>query len=329
MGKRPRWKTISTIGFAISAWFVASASAQQCQLKRIASLDITIDPNGGILIPVSLDDSRHMMLMDTGAPLGILPASVVQELGLKHQPMPPTMSFYGATGTGPSQFTIVPSLKIGPDEARYTDFLVMGSPDDPPAGFDGTIGLDILHNFDLDLDFASNKLNLFSPDHCEGKVVYWAPTYTDAPMSLRGDGHISITVSLDGHDVDGVLDTGTSNTILSLTAAKQVFGLDAASPGVETVNVGSGPGQQQFLRYRFKSLSISGITVNNPLIILLPDEIARQSQKDLDEQKMQGYQGRTNIHAPHLVLGTDILRHLHLYIAFKEQKIYATAADAH
>ncbi len=37
----------------------------------------------------------------------------------------------------------------------------------------GVIGTDLLGKFDVDLDIAHKKLNLFSPDHCKGQVVYW------------------------------------------------------------------------------------------------------------------------------------------------------------
>jgi hypothetical protein len=35
------------------------------------------------------------------------------------------------------------------------------------------------------------------------------------------------------------------------------------------------------------------------------------------------------MHFPHILLGLDALSHLHFYIAFREHKIYVTAADAH
>ncbi|HXL98647.1 MAG TPA: hypothetical protein VN932_01870 [Rhizomicrobium sp.] len=91
---------------------------------------------------------------------------------------------------------------------------------------------------------------------------------------------------------------------------------------------GTGAQQHSRYQYRFKRLALSGIAVKNPLIDLVPDAIGEASQRDLDDEKLQGYQGKEAIHTPNLMVGLDVLRHLHLYIAYKEGKIYATAADA-
>jgi hypothetical protein len=61
----------------------------------------------------------------------------------------------------------------------------------------------------------------------------------------------------------------------------------------------------------------------------VPDTLGEQSRRDLAEQKLTGYQGATGIRLPHLMLGLNVLRKLHLYIATDEHVLYATAADAH
>jgi predicted aspartyl protease len=322
--------------FAFAAFCALPAQAQQCQLKQIASLDMTFDPYGRVLVPVSLDDHPHLLMPDTGAPLGILLAETADELGIKKKAMPTAMTFYSESGGKPKAFATVPSLKIGPEEAQFTDFLIgdfgaAGDEQKSPALFAGTLGADILHNFDLDLDFANKKFNLFSQDHCVGKVVYWAAAYTDTPFRQVGgkDGWIGVDMTLDGHPVEGILDTGSARTALNLTDARHSFGIDLDSPGVEKTIVGAGDQQRPIYRYRFKSLVISGITVSNPEMELLPDAVAQQSKRDLQDQRLQGYQGNTGVSAAHILLGADILRRLHLYIAYKEQMLYVTAADAH
>ena len=40
--------------------------------------------------------------------------------------------------------------------------------------------------YDVELDFSSDTMNLFSPDHCPGHVVYWkAPVVAAVPISLE------------------------------------------------------------------------------------------------------------------------------------------------
>ena len=37
-----------------------------------------------------------------------------------------------------------------------------------------------MENYDLDLDYAGGKVSYFTPDHCDGHVVYW----TTSPASV-------------------------------------------------------------------------------------------------------------------------------------------------
>jgi predicted aspartyl protease len=305
------------------------AWAQQCQLKQIASLDMQVTANNRILIPVSIDDKPSLLMVDTGSPLGVLDAAAADRLNIKAYSTARARGpeFLEESGERVREFATVPSLKIGPEEAVRIQFLVDKFDGDFPSGFAGTLGSEVLVNFDVDVDFSANKFNLFSQDHCPGKVVYWAKSYTDADARIDKHGDIAVTMSLDGRDVDAIVETGASVTTLNATDAKQIFGIDAESPGAEPVRSGDVPGA---FRYRFKSLTLSGIAMPNPTILVLPDMVAAAARRELTGEKLQGYQGfEATTHMPKLVLGADALRHLHIYIAYGEKKIYATAADAH
>jgi hypothetical protein len=63
--------------------------------------------------------------------------------------------------------------------------------------------------------------------------------------------------------------------------------------------------------HTFKSLSMDGVAMNNPQLIILPDEHSSQL----------GHYGK-------MLLGMKQLSHLHLYIAYKEQILYVTSAEA-
>jgi len=56
-------------------------------------------------------------------------------------------------------------------------------------------------------------------------------------------------------------------------------------------------------------MTLQGVTVNNPKIVLVP----RESSKFSDMRAL---------------LGITVLRQLHLFIAYHERMIYVTAADA-
>jgi hypothetical protein len=50
------------------------------------------------------------------------------------------------------------------------------------------LGLDILTMFDVELDLAHHKINLFAKDHCPGKVIYWTKNagVASVPMKFYG-----------------------------------------------------------------------------------------------------------------------------------------------
>ncbi|HTQ15587.1 MAG TPA: retropepsin-like aspartic protease [Rhizomicrobium sp.] len=313
-------------GIAMAA-AAGAAQAQDCTLKEIVSLPMQQPATERVIVPVTIDDTPRVMIVDTGAPLGILDATVADELGIKRRAIPPGYDFLDINGGRAKEFATVPSLKIGPEEAKRTDFLVEQWSGDLPEHFAGTLGGDILRNFDADFDFAAGKLNLFSQDHCDGKVVYWAKSYTDADFQLVRDGNIELTMSLDGHDVDAVLDTGSPTTIVNESFVKSALGVDTSSPGIETTP--GRDGAPAIYRYRFKSLTVAGVSMPNPVLMIFPDAIARASERELDSQKLQSSPVDEGVRGPQLVLGLDALRQLHLYIAYREKKIYITAADAH
>jgi len=297
------------------------AIAQTCQLKEMASVPITTDAAGELIMPVTINDTQLQMIVAPGAYLGVLSPKIVQTLGLETKFIPDGMRIYGGMGEKLKQYAVAPSLKLGLEHAEQVKFLIEPDTDDQPAA--GMIGRDMLRSFDLDFDFGGGKLNLFSPDHCEGKVVYWAPSYTDAPLEWSFQGYIRTKMNIDGHDFDGDLDPSAGVSYMTLTEATAIFGLTASSPGMQAGTEDIGPQQVQIYRYRFKSLVISGITVTNPIFEIFPDFLG-------DAERKEGYVPLVFKHdySRSVTIGMDILKHLHLYVAYKEDKIYATAADA-
>ena len=65
------------------------------------------------------------------------------------------------------------------------------------------------------MDFAAGKLNLMLGDHCEGKVVYWpAKALATVPITIN-DYDIRVPVTVDGHNLMAVIDTGASTSTVS------------------------------------------------------------------------------------------------------------------
>jgi predicted aspartyl protease len=310
-------------GAALLAALTGAARAENCTLTQMASLDIVDGPNGTILVPVDVNGTRELFLVDTGGVYSSVTDDVAAQLHLDLHPLSQEIEIYNAAGERFSAGVVVDSLKIGNNEAQHFHMLVRPKRSgETQVG--GVLGPDLLKLFDVDFDFTARKLNLFSQDHCEGKVVYWAKAYAALPFKLPDGGHITMTANLDGHDTQTTLDTGASTTFLSSGTALNVFGVSSDSPGIEKIGDPSAP----ISRYRFKSLSLQDIAVSNPLVILLPDAISEAFRKAHDEKTFNDPVYGEHLDIPPLTLGMNVLRRLHLYIAYKEHVLYATAADA-
>ncbi len=207
--------------------------------------------------------------------------------------------------------------------------MVLPGEDDPtdksPQEFDGILGAEFLRNVDLDFDFAANKLNIVSQNHCEGKVVYWqAPALAILPMTINQNGGIAFRMEVDGKRVNAMLDTGASTTAMNLTTARQAFNIDVNGSDVEKVGELTGGGYNASVyRRRFKSIAFEGVTINNPMVHLLPDLMSGQSPG----APQTGSLMRPDRALPDVILGMSTLSQLHLYVAYKERKVYITAAD--
>src|SRR5436309_5905285 len=154
---------------AAVAGFSNSAAAQQCTLKLMAALPMT-DAAGRFTVPASVNGEAHQFLVDTGGVYSALAESIVQRQQLKEVSISGTDAF-DVSGHRLGKGVSVGSLKLGNNEAKNFHMFAL---DKIGQDIDGLIAPDLLQLFDVELDFVANKMELFSPDHCPGKVVHWA-----------------------------------------------------------------------------------------------------------------------------------------------------------
>jgi hypothetical protein len=157
------------------------------------------------------------------------------------------------------------------------------------------------------------------------------PTPTDARMGFRTyvdrEVHIWVPVTLDGKSFKAALNTGAARSTMSARVAKFVFDVTADTPGSVPLGMVDGNPDHKIFGHVFSALTFDGVTVANPHIAVIPDLVG---SKDPDN----GY--RTDSHikrvdddfGAEMTIGMDVIRRLHLYIAFGERKLYITPAAA-
>lgn len=252
------------------------------------------------------------MQINTAGVLSGIQSEAAQSLGLNALRMAPDMTlreFF--SGNVVDHYTVAHDVDLGGLKARSFPFAIF-SGDISLKGRDGMIAPDVLSKYEVEFDFANGKFNLFSRDHCEGKMVYWTrEPYAAIDFTIESrSGHIVFPVTLDGHRLAAVLDTSSMRSVLGLEAAQRTFSIGESSPGFESrPSEGSVPEW----RYPFKTLTLDGVTVNNPDLHLISNTENRIASFD----------------TPRLIIGMGVLRQLHLFISYHEKRLYVTPASAH
>ncbi|HEX4272474.1 MAG TPA: retropepsin-like aspartic protease [Rhizomicrobium sp.] len=282
------------------------ASPQQdCALHVIATLDMQTIPDGRVTIPVQFEGHDHRLMVDTGGYISTVTPLLATEEGYKTHVSHGTI----LKGMGTSllnSYVETTDFSIGHSHGRNFDFFVDEFND---LSLDGTLAPSILAAYDIDFDFAHDKINLIDPDHCPGRVTYWTKIPPAiVPLQIQNQTHIRIPVMVDGKEIMATVDTGSATSYITMRAATRFLGINDKSDGLKSrgiVTVNGMPGP--VYNYPFQALTFGNVTVNRPHVEIVSDPV--WSEDDL-------------------LLGIGILRQLHFYIAYREKKLYITPAQA-
>lgn len=294
----------SLILVAAIAAAVPAHAADPCQLVRMATMDANVDGSDHLYIPAEMAGRKINLMIDTGGAWSLIKAELADELKLERH-FNQASNFVDASGKSMRQYVRVPGLKLGDLAFKGpTDFIVMEGYRGGLDRYGGTIGLNIIARFDVELDNEAKRINLFHPKHCPRIGAYWANEYVELPL-INAGGLPETKVDIEGETVRALLDTGATRTFMATDLARRKWNITPQSPGVtprRDLMLPSGKTVKTY-DYTFKSLTISGFHFDNVEVVLTEDSNG-------------------------LTLGMSELKHLHLYFSFKEEMLYATTASA-
>ena len=273
----------------------------------MTSLDMKPYQAGRPMITAMIDDKPVALLVDTAEALSSLTKRTVRELNLQTAAVAHLAHDVSRRKRRISKRACL-RLRLAVCATRVRYFMVLPGdedPVDPPIEvFGGILGSEMLRNVDFDFDFAANKVNLVSQDHCAGNVVYWpAPAVAVVPCTLNAAGHITFRMELDGRRVNAMLDTGASTTVLNLDIARRTFRVDVNAPDVEKVGEIDRGYTANVYRRRFKTLTFEGVTVANPMITMCPDMM---SGRDLGRAANGFHHSGRESGLPDVILGMNV-----------------------
>ncbi len=297
---------IAAIGLVAVASMASLAFGEECAMS---ALPISLVPNdrGRILMAFEMDGKPATFMLDTGAFWGLINPKWVGDRPIHSSPI----EGRGMGGRRSDEFTTISSLSVNHMKFPQQDMLVApeGMLDDDIAG---VFGANYLQNFDIEINLAENKLNLFLPFKCDGNPVYWTKdVFAEIPIEENREKHIFVKVLIDGKRVRTVLDTGAPTSFLTASAAEDLFGLKPGDAGMEQfASLKNHDGSlEPVYRHRFSTLEMDGLVFHDPWITVSKNTLGGSIRFDL-------------------IMGVHQLRDLHLYIAYKKHRIYVTKASA-
>jgi hypothetical protein len=164
----------------------------------ISSLTLT-ESGDNFTVPVAIAGKHLQFKFEVGAAYTAITASVAKELGLTEGALPrkimPQIEDQPIT-----KRVAVQALQI--DRVTAHDLYLLEIPSLTVG--DGILGLDILAAYDLELDLAHDKVNLFARDHCTGKVIYWSSpggAVAVLPLTRSKTGSVLTNMALDAKPV--------------------------------------------------------------------------------------------------------------------------------
>ena len=290
---------ILIVMFAGAAAYAAEAQTS-CTIKQVASFDMGINSFGEVLVALPAESRPLNFMLDTGSPYSMVTMMTAYRLKLKRHPLPPgLLQFYGNRSV---------NYTADVDWTHTGKTVAMGIMPDAPRGTDGLLGMDVMSNFDVELDFFKGKVNLFEPNKCNAAVYWTQSAFVRLPFRAAGSKRLMVPATLDGKRVDVFFDTGATHTLWSLETA-QAYLKTIGDPGKITP---SPHPREQSSVYPFATLAFEGLVIKQPDIMLVPD-------------KQSGMRDE----AKNIIVGRNILRQLHIYIAYEDKAIYLTSATAH
>ena len=297
-------------------------AASGCEMHMVASIPAKLSARNQLLVAATIDDTPVAIQIDTGAQSSTLSKKFALRMGM---PIEDTAGVvYGLTGEALSQRTRIRSLRLGSTVSSNEAMPLT------PIGGDGTtadpvalFGSDYLQNYDVEIDVAGGKVNLFSPDHCPGQVVYWAPEYFKSSIYYVGNSPLhrpTMDIAVDGKPLRALIDTGAFATVMRLAVARDRFDLSPGSAALQKLGETKGIEGRMLETYQhtFQSMTFGAITLHNTRMVVAPiDTAARVASIGSHLNRDMGEQ-------PDVLIGMSLLKQLHLLIAYSESELYYT-----
>lgn len=281
---------------AALAFAAAARAADECRPELQLSLAAEVDTNGHISIPLTVNGHTVQVLFCTSCGWSSLGERFVDKAGIAKRQAP--LRFVDPAGNEPNYYVAADEVKLGDIVFKgKAEFLVDDGSDR------GTLGLNLMANFDVEIDNTKRIVSFYRYAACERPAIAWLKDAVEIPFHLK-DGLPKGVLELKGKELKGKrlqtgIATGVTYTSMAFGIARHQLGVAPETPGLRRIG-GVQYGDKVYDRYEYllPELTISGLRFTNVPVRLI----------DLESYGLQ--------------LGMHELKQLRLYIAFQKKRIY-------
>ena len=166
---------------ACAAPVASSGSAAACAIEKVVELPLESDGRLKI-VAASLDGKPVRLVVDTGSSGTVLFDEVSARMDL---PTDWAMVYQstGVSGVSTRHGLRVREMRLGTLVLHDRPLVV--APISNGIHFDGLLGMDVLHEFDMDFDAARNVATLYRPRDCPEGQPAWISRSTRCGLSTR------------------------------------------------------------------------------------------------------------------------------------------------
>jgi predicted aspartyl protease len=308
----------------LSCLFAGNAVAQACTKPLALANELQMESsNGGpSSIPVKINGTDQKLVLATAGTTTQLSADTAKALNLETQRS--DISLPDEVGN-PARVNEVTIADFSMGRLHGTNVKWPVSPAVGRGGGGGSGGLfslNYMRLYDVDADFGSDKLRLFSQDHCPGAVLYWkAPGAVGVVPITIDNGRVTVPVLVNGKVIKAVIDTAARSSSVRRVVAERVLGAELGGPKAPLAPGGFGG---QSYTWTTDTIAFGPLKLENIAINVRPDINADGGKDPAQAQRLRKAGIDYEMANPEVVIGMDTLRKLHIYLAFGENKLYVT-----
>jgi len=337
-------------GLAMAQTTEPAAPQPKCAAPALADM-VDLDPVMGsnlMTVPVAINGSSRKFLLHVGRTPDEVSDATASDL---HLPQAARITDSGGltglntpydfratmvdvrganAGAANQKHVRATDFTIGTATVHDVTFLVANDRDlGTSKPYDGLLTTGMFSAYDINLDFGGRKFSFITATSCAdpNQVAYWPhEVVATIPITVE-DGKITVPVTVQGRQIDAVIDTGSEHTVMRRAVAEQMFGLKAGTPEMTQDGDARDGSGERIYQHTFAQIAFGGVIANNVPARIQANSMVRKKDKEPTLGSRAQFTSTPSERLPDLALGMDVLRRLHLYVAFGQSKLYVTPAQ--